>query len=76
MSTGTPSGSISLSLVMALFLMRTHPLVTTAAAGVVETWVEITEVSLPLVAFRHTYCFENGSSLMRRFVVSRRLRGG
>ena len=42
---------------------RTHALVTTAAAGVVETWVEVTEVLLPLVSFRHTYRFDDGLNL-------------
>ena len=42
---------------------RSHALVTTVAAGVVETWVELTEVALPLVSFRHTYRFEDGSQL-------------
>ena len=38
---------------------RSHALVTTVAAGVVETWVDLTEVALPLVSFRHSYCFED-----------------
>ena len=42
---------------------RSHALVTTVAAGVVETWVELTEVALPLVSFRHTYRFEDGAQL-------------
>lgn len=28
-------------------------------AGVVETWVELTDVSLPFVSFRHVYVFES-----------------
>ena len=42
---------------------RSHALVKTAAAGVVETWVELTGVVLPLVSFRHTYRFDDGSHL-------------
>ena len=34
-----------------------------AGVGRVETWVELTDVSLPLVSFRHTYRFEAGAIL-------------
>jgi len=32
--------------------------------GVVETWVELTDVSLPLVSFRHTYRFESDHAVL------------
>jgi len=32
--------------------------------GVVESWVEVTDVSLPLVTFRRTYCFEADGTVL------------
>ncbi|NOX31364.1 MAG: class I SAM-dependent methyltransferase, partial [Actinobacteria bacterium] len=32
--------------------------------GVVESWVDVTDVSLPLVTFRHTYCFEADGAVL------------
>lgn len=32
--------------------------------GVVETWVELTDVSLPLVSFKHTYRFETDGAVL------------
>ena len=37
--------------------------VTIAGIGAVETWVELTEVSLPIVSFRHNFRFNDGSLL-------------
>lgn len=33
-------------------------------AGIVEGWTEVTNVSLPLVSFRHTYRFESGGAVV------------
>ncbi len=33
-------------------------------AGVVETWVDLTEVSPPLVSFRHTFVFETDGAVL------------
>ena len=42
---------------------RSFRRVETEAAGVVETWVELTDVSVPFVSFRHTYRFNDGATL-------------
>jgi SAM-dependent methyltransferase len=33
-------------------------------AGIVEAWTEVTGVALPLVSFRHTYCFESDGAIL------------
>ncbi len=43
---------------------RTRRRVSTAEHGEVETWVEVTDVSLPLVSFRHTYRFLDDESTL------------
>jgi SAM-dependent methyltransferase len=35
-----------------------------AGVGVVESWVELTDVSLPMVSFRWTYAFENDGAVL------------
>jgi SAM-dependent methyltransferase len=40
----------------------THRQVTTKAEGRVETWVDLVDLALPLVTFRHTYVFEEGTT--------------
>ncbi len=38
-----------------------HRQVRTKAEGLVETWVDLIDLALPLVTFRHTYVFEDGT---------------
>jgi len=42
----------------------THQVTDVSGIGTVESWVELTEVSLPLVSFRGTYIFADGQVLM------------
>lgn len=39
---------------------KTSRTIDTPTSGRVDTWVELTEVELPLVSFRHTYRFHDG----------------
>ena len=41
----------------------THQVTDVSGIGTVESWVELTEVSLPLVSFRGTYIFADGQVL-------------
>jgi SAM-dependent methyltransferase len=43
---------------------RSHRRVDLPGVGVVETWVELTDVSLPLVSFRWTYVFESDGAVL------------
>ncbi|MEZ5379188.1 MAG: class I SAM-dependent methyltransferase [Acidimicrobiales bacterium] len=43
---------------------HTRRLVATGDGGVVETWTELLDVALPLVTFRHTYCFSPGGTTL------------
>jgi len=43
-----------------------------AAVGVVESWVEVTEVGPGMVSFRWTYQFEDGAVMCRTRRVSAR----
>jgi len=38
--------------------------VTNTVAGLVEHWVELTDVALPLVSFRHSFRFLDGGELL------------
>lgn len=43
---------------------NTHQRIDIAGVGFVETWVEVQEVSLPLVSFCHTYRFESDGTVL------------
>jgi len=43
---------------------RTHRHLTIPAEGLVETWVEVTEVRPPFVSFRHTYVFQSDGATL------------
>ncbi len=42
---------------------KTFQRVEVTGVGIVETWIEVIEVSLPLVAFRHSFRFDDGSQM-------------